>query len=62
MVVYTSVSPKKYLNLELCGPRNLLLSTASSVTKLQFGGFQSSFVTLDVVLNYKFLGLEDSDR
>ena len=35
------VSPKKYFakNLELCGPRNLLFSTAASATKLQLGGF-----------------------
>ena len=41
IVAYTLVSPKKYFvkNLELCGPRNLLFSTAASATKLQFGGF-----------------------
>ena len=41
IVSYTLVSPKKYLakNLKLCGPRNLLFSTAVSATKLQFGGF-----------------------
>jgi len=41
IVAYTSVSPKKYFakNLMLCESRNLLFSTASSVTKLQFGGF-----------------------
>ena len=41
IVAFTLVSPKKYLakNLELCGPRNLLFSTAVSAMKLQFGGF-----------------------
>ena len=41
IIAYTLVSPKKYFakNLELCGPRNLLFSTAASATKLQFGGF-----------------------
>ena len=37
IVAYTLVSPKKYFakNLELCGPRNLLFSTAAGATKLQ---------------------------
>ena len=53
------MSPKKYFakTLEILGPRNLLFSTVASVTKLQFGGFQSSFV--HVVLNNKFLGTQN---
>ena len=38
----------------------MLFSTAASATKLQFGGFKSSFVALDVVLNNKFLGTQNS--
>ena len=36
-LIHTLVSPKKYFakNLELCGPRNWLFSTAASVTKLK---------------------------
>ena len=59
IVAFTLVSPKKYFAKELCGPRNLLFSTAASATKLQFGGFGRSFVALDVELNNKFLGTQD---
>ena len=56
------MSPKEYFakNLELCGSRNLLFSTAASATKLQFGGFYSCFVALAAVLNNKFLGTQIS--
>ena len=41
VVAYTLASPKKYFakNLELSGPRNLLLSTVASAMKLRFGEF-----------------------
>ena len=56
------MSPKKYFakNLELGEPRNLLFSNAGSAMKLQFGGFLSSFGALDVALNYKFLGTQNT--
>ena len=38
ILAYTIVSPKKYFakNLEFCGPRNLLFSTAASATNSKF--------------------------
>ena len=62
LVNYTSVSLKKYFakNLDLCQPRNLLFDTALTVTKLQFGGFYCSFVTVNAVLSTKFFGSQIS--
>ena len=62
MYSYTLVSPKKSFvkNLELCGPRNLIFRSVASAMKLQFCGFYSRFVALDVVLNNKFFGTQNS--
>ena len=50
------MSAKKYLakNLELCEPGNF--STALTVTKLQLNPPNCSFVTVNTVLNNKFIG------
>ena len=52
IVDYTSVSPKIYFAKNL--PRNLLLSIALIVKKLQFGGLYWIFVTVNAVLNKSF--------
>ena len=54
---YTLVSPVKYFvkNFELCKPRNLLISTELTVTKLQYNPPYCGFGTINAV-HKNFLG------
>ena len=47
-------------NLELCEPKNMLFSTALTVTKLQKNPPNCSFVTVNAVLNNIFLDWQSS--